>query len=178
MGRKAVIHREALLDLAEEIVRRSGGAALTIGALAEAAGISKGGVQYSFASKDDLIRGLVNRWTAQFDALLLTEGSDDPIRFVLNYVAASRQSNAAMDSKIAGLMIGYIRDPVNLQATREWYQLAFTRLEGPSQQQQAARVAFLAIEGLFLLRINGIDETGTWDKFLDDVEAVLIRLSQ
>jgi AcrR family transcriptional regulator len=177
MGRKATINREALLDFAEQIVRSGGASALTIGALAEAAGISKGGVQYSFTSKEELVRGIVERWTAQFDALMVQDETDDPIRFVRRYIDASRQSNAAMDSKIAGLMMGYIKDPVNLQATREWYKGIFSRLEGGGKQQQAARVAFLAIEGLFLLRINGIDESGTWDRFLEDVEAVLLHLS-
>lgn len=41
MGRTPTISREALLDLADEIVRQGGGGALTIGALAQAAGISK-----------------------------------------------------------------------------------------------------------------------------------------
>ena len=69
MGRPPKISRDGLLDVAEEIVRSRGGGALTIGALAQAAGISKGGVQYSFASKDAIIRGLIGRWTSQFDAL-------------------------------------------------------------------------------------------------------------
>ena len=43
-------------------------------------------------------------------------------------------------------------------------------------EAQAARVAFLAVEGLFLMRINGIDEDGAWTAYLDDVEAILARL--
>lgn len=72
MGRKPTISRDRLLDLAEEIVCSGGGSALTIGALAQAAGISKGGVQYSFATKDDLVRAVIDRWTSQFDAMLGT----------------------------------------------------------------------------------------------------------
>ncbi|MBN9291384.1 MAG: helix-turn-helix transcriptional regulator, partial [Hyphomicrobium denitrificans] len=61
MGRKPTITREGLLEIAEGLVRGEGAAALTIDALARAAGISKGGVQYSFSSKDDLVRALVDR---------------------------------------------------------------------------------------------------------------------
>jgi hypothetical protein len=50
-------------------------------------------------------------------------------------------------------------------------------MAGASSNAQAARVAFLAVEGLFLLRINGIDEDGDWTSFLDDVDAVLTRLT-
>nr|WP_272214455.1 TetR/AcrR family transcriptional regulator [Marinicella sp. W31]MDC2880065.1 TetR/AcrR family transcriptional regulator [Marinicella sp. W31] len=69
MGRKPTISRDGLLTIAEDIVNTEGPQALTIDALAKAAGISKGGVQYSFSSKDELVKGLVDRWTTQFDSL-------------------------------------------------------------------------------------------------------------
>lgn len=177
MGRPPTISRARLLDLAEEIVRTGGGAALTIGALAQAAGISKGGVQYAFASKDALVRGLINRWTDQFDALLGEVEDQDPVVFVKRYLAATRGSQDALDAKMAGLMVSYLEDPANLQETRDWYHGIIARLDGSSPRAQAARVAFLAMEGLFLMRINGIDKDGSWTGLLDDVEAVLLRLT-
>lgn len=177
MGRKPTITRDRLLDLAEEIVRTGGGAALTIGALAQAAGISKGGVQYSFASKDDLVRALVGRWTSQFDALLEAQAETDPLAFVRRYIAATRASQQMMDAKMAGLLVSYLEDPANRREIRDWYRAIFERLGGSSAAAQAARVAFLAVEGLFLMRMNGIDEQGDWTTLLDDVEAVLTRLT-
>ncbi|ANB33889.1 AcrR family transcriptional regulator [Rhodovulum sulfidophilum] len=177
MGRTPTITRDRLLDVAEEIVRKGGGAALTIGALARAAGVSKGGVQYSFASKDDLVRALIERWTSQFDAMMEGETGDDPLAFVRRYIAATRASQQAMDAKMAGLMVTYLEDPANRQETRDWYCGVFHRLGGGSADARAARVAFLAVEGLFLMHMNGIDEDGDWRGFLDDVEAVLARLT-
>lgn len=173
MGRKAVISRDNLLDIAEEIVRKDGAPALTIGALATAAGISKGGVQYSFSSKDELVRALVDRWADAFDRAMGEAVPDDPIGFVRRYITASRRSDSLIDAKMAGLMMGYMRDPENLRATREWYHGIFQRLSGDSAQAQAARVAFLAVEGLFLMRINGLDANASWDSFLTDIEALL-----
>lgn len=175
MGRKPTISREGLLDVAEDIVRVKGGAALTIGALAQAAGISKGGVQYSFATKDELVRRLIDRWTAQFDAMLVPDAAESPQSFVQRYIAATRASQKAMNAKMAGLMVSYLEDPANLRETRDWYRGIFARLEGGTPDAQTARVAFLAVEGLFLMRINGIDEDGAWTSFLDDIEAVLAR---
>lgn len=177
MGRKPTITRARLLDVAEEIVRTGGGAALTIGALAQAAGVSKGGVQYSFASKDDLVRTLVERWTSQFDAVMGAGEEDDPVAFVRRYIAATRASQQAMNAKMAGLLVSYLEDPVNRRETRNWYLGIFRRLGGSSAAAQTARVAFLAVEGLFLMRLNGIDERGDWTAFLDDVEAILARLT-
>jgi AcrR family transcriptional regulator len=177
VGRKPTITRDGLLDAAEELVREQGGSALTIGALAKAAGISKGGVQYSFASRDDLVRSLVDRWTTRFDAMLEDAAADDPVEFIRSYIAATRTSPQAMDAKTAGLMVSYLENPEHLREAREWYWGIFDRLTGASPDAQAARVIFLAVEGLFLLRINGIDEDGVWTSLLDDVDAVLRRLT-
>ena len=172
MGRKAVIDRENLLDIAEALVRENGAGALTIGGLAAAAGISKGGVQYSFATKDDLVRGLVDRWTARFERMM--EGTDaGPIDFVRRYIAVTRASGAMIDARIAAVMMSYMRDPENLRATRAWYQGILSRLSGDSPDARLARVAFLALEGLFLMRVNGLDSQMQWEGFLQDVEAML-----
>lgn len=176
MGRKPTITREGLLEIAEGIVRCDGAAGLTIDALAKAAGISKGGVQYSFSSKDDLVRALIERWTHQFDALLGEADDVSPADLVRKYIKVMRSSQAAMNAKMAGLMIAYIQNPQNVVETRQWYRSMFERLGDGASDAQAARVALLAVEGLFLLRIAGIDEDGEWSAFLDDVESVFERL--
>lgn len=81
-----------------------------------------------------------------------------------------------IDAKIAAVMMGYMRDLENLRATRDWYQGIFARLSGNSNEAQLARVAFLALEGLFLTRVNGLDGEMNWDGHLRDVEAILARL--
>lgn len=176
MGRKPTITREGLLELAEGIVRTEGAAGLTIDALAKAASISKGGVQYSFLSKDDLVRALIERWTRRFDALLGEMDGVPPADLVRRYIQVMRNSQAAMKAKMAGLMIAYIQNPQNVIETRQWYRSMFERLGGETSDAQVARVALLAAEGLFLLRIAGIDEDGEWSGFLDDVESVFERL--
>lgn len=176
MGRKPTITREGLLEIAEGIVRNEGAAGLTIDALAKAASISKGGVQYSFASKDELVRALIERWTSQFDALLGNVEGVSPVELVRSYIKVMRSSQTTMNAKMAGLMIAYIQNPQNITETRQWYQSMFERLGDGSREAQAARVALLAAEGLFLLRIAGIDEDGEWSAYLDDVESVFERL--
>lgn len=176
MGRKPTITREKLLELAEGIVRTDGVKALTVDALAQAAKISKGGVQYAFASKDELVRALVDRWTSQFDAMLDDNPDQTILGVIRHYIAVTRSSQDAMNAKLTGLMLAYIQDPDNLKETRAWYQGMFNRFAGDNPDAQAVRVAFLAVEGLFQLRIAGIDEDGAWFSFLDDIEAVLARL--
>lgn len=172
MGRKPTISRDGLLTIAETIVNTEGAQALTVDALAKAAGISKGGVQYSFSSKDALIKGLVDRWTIQFDALVDDVESAGPIKFVRSYIAAMRSSQGVINAKMAGLMIAYMQNPQNRMETADWYRSILDKM-GDSQVARAARTAFLAVEGLTTLRIWGVNDGVDWQSQLDDIEALL-----
>ncbi|MFT9215294.1 MAG: TetR/AcrR family transcriptional regulator, partial [Acetobacter malorum] len=55
MARPRTINRERVMECAEQLVQRDGAIALTLDAVAREAGITKGGLQYCFGSKDDLI---------------------------------------------------------------------------------------------------------------------------
>lgn len=59
MGRPRSIDRDKLLDMAEKIVGKDGPAALTIDAVARAAGITKGGGAVLLRNKGSVDRGAV-----------------------------------------------------------------------------------------------------------------------
>ena len=61
MGRRRTIDRDQLLDAAEAVIAREGAAGLTIDAVAKEMGITKGGVQYCFGTKDALIDAIFER---------------------------------------------------------------------------------------------------------------------
>ncbi len=173
MGRKPTISRDGLLTIAEDIVNAEGPQALTIDALARAAGISKGGVQYSFSSKDDLVKGLIDRWTTQFDALVVDIESAGPIGFVRSYIAAMRTSRGSIDAKLAGLMIAYMQNPQNRLETANWYRSILSGMDD-TKEGRVARTAFLAVEGLVTLRICGAGDSVDLQTQLDDIEALLL----
>ena len=62
--------RDRILDAAQRVLVRDGGDRLTIASVAEEARISKGGLFYHFASKQELVEGLIERYTREFDRLL------------------------------------------------------------------------------------------------------------
>lgn len=171
MGRPPTITRERLLSLAEEIVNEHGPQALTIDALAKAAGISKGGVQYSFASKNALVIALVERWEKQFDSLLPDIDAVSPTEFARSYLAAMRSPQGAFHAKSASLMIAQIQDPAQRAAAAGWYRYVLEKI-GHAPEHRPAKVAFLAAEGLFLARLLGVDNDKEWQASLDDIEAV------
>lgn len=62
--------REALLDAAEHVLCEHGTQALTLAAVAESAGVSKGGLLYHFPTKEALIKAMVSRVILDFDDLV------------------------------------------------------------------------------------------------------------
>ncbi|MGU3493269.1 TetR family transcriptional regulator [Xanthobacteraceae bacterium A53D] len=172
MGRKRTIDREALLDTAEEIVRTRGAGALTLDALAKAAGITKGGVQYAFGSKDGLTDALFDRWGTSYEAQFRAAAGDapDPVTTVRAHITATRTSDDAASAKAAGLMAALIQTPEHLASTRAWYLARVAGLDTSTPEGRRARLAFLACEGAFMLRFFGImdfDDSQWADIFVD-----------
>jgi len=66
-GRPRSIDRDHVLDMAEKIVTEGGIVALTMDAVAQASGVTKGGVQYCFGNKDGLLKAMIERWGDRFD---------------------------------------------------------------------------------------------------------------
>src|ERR1700687_3324639 len=66
LTRKKEIDRDRILDAAERVILESGGRNFTLDAVAESAGISKGGLVYSFATKDGLVRAALEREVTRF----------------------------------------------------------------------------------------------------------------
>src|SRR5918995_4669163 len=62
-GRKS--SREKILDAAAELVSEIGSGRLTLEAVAERAGLSKGGLLYNFPTKEALLQGMVQRLVDQ-----------------------------------------------------------------------------------------------------------------
>ena len=77
--------RESVLDAFEAILVSDGERAATMDATARAAGVSKGGLLYHFASKDALEGGLIQRLAALIDedVAAIVSAPDGPVRYFL-----------------------------------------------------------------------------------------------
>ncbi|CAM3816312.1 TetR/AcrR family transcriptional regulator [Xenorhabdus thuongxuanensis] len=177
MGRRKTIDREVLLDAAEHIVTTHGAAALTIDALAKTVGITKGGVQYSFSTKDGLIDAMFERWEASYDKQFHGIAGNDPhpLTTVRAHIEATRRSDEASTAKAAGLMAALLQTPEHLESTRIWYRQRIEGLDTTTAEGRQARLAFLATEGAFVLRFFGLmDMTeGEWEDIFNDIIAAL-----
>lgn len=88
---KPVNGREAVLAAAVRVIARDGILAMTIEAVAREAGLSKGGALYHFASKDALLRGMLEHFLSEFEKHIAEEQAADPVpqgRWMRSYLKA------------------------------------------------------------------------------------------
>lgn len=177
MGRRRTIDRDKVLDAAEAVVGAVGANGLTIDAVAKAAGITKGGVQYCFGAKSDLIAAMLDRWEAEFDAEVADLSGDAPdARGILRaHVEATARSDEAAVSRASVMLAALIQTPDQLERTRAWYRSRLAGLDTTTESGRAARLALLASEGAFLLRSFGFLDMDDheWRSCFEDIQALL-----
>lgn len=174
-GRPRSIDRDKVLDAAEALVLHTGAAALSFDAVAKAAGVTKGGVQYAFGTRDNLIRAMIARWGAAFDADVAAHTGPDPTpqRVILGHLAAARDADAADHSRSAVMMTALLQHPDQLSDTRAWYNSRLAGLDLDNPRDRRLALAFLAGEGAFLLKAFGLidlDEA-QWQSLFEDILA-------
>jgi AcrR family transcriptional regulator len=140
--------RARLLDAASAVIRRDGPQSLTLDAVAAEAGVSKGGLLYHFASKRELLDGLVERWLDEFQRDIDEAGGTFPV----GYVRASDGAKA----EEAGLLAALIADPAVLAAVRDRYATWQDRIVTEGGDPVEATVARLAADGLWLADLLGM----------------------
>ncbi|WP_033323864.1 TetR/AcrR family transcriptional regulator [Actinomadura atramentaria] len=83
------MRKNVLLDAAESLLSEQGTQALTLAAVADRAGVSKGGLLYHFPTKEALVQALVSRVIEDFDDLIGSFIDDSPGSYTRAYVRAT-----------------------------------------------------------------------------------------
>lgn len=153
------IVRRQLVEVAARIVRERGPGAVTLDAVAQAAGVSKGGLLHHFPGKAALLDGLFEQIIEEFDRAITEEMRVDPVaqgRFSRAYlrVVADLREPAAADQPDGGrhwdgltlAMLGerHIRD-----RWRRWMDERMADYVG-TDSSVPALILRLAADGLWL----------------------------
>lgn len=178
MARTQSIDRTRLLTIAEEIILEHGASGLTISALADSAGISKGGVQSCFATKELLIRSLLERWFQSEESSFQQEletGATLSER-ILAHARVTRRDGFS-SSKSTRILIALLQEPSCLELVQDWYRKRISGLDKTFTSNPNVLIAFLAIEGAWYLHSLGVHKMGLkmWDRAFDEIEKILNR---
>ncbi len=153
--------RAAILAEAGALAARIGVQALTVQAVAEAAGVTKGGLLHHFPSKDLLVRALQADAIDAFQAAVERCMAADPLsagRFTRAYVRTCLDGAAEGPSPM--LIAALWADPV---LRRDWYrwmarqEAAHAATDGSADLRQIR----FAADGVWLAMTNG-NELGDW----------------
>lgn len=178
MGRTRTIERDKLLDAAEAVTLEKGPAGLTIAAVAEQMGITNGGVQYSFRSKESLIAAMFERWREEYAERIaeLCGGAADltgdaAVRVHIDY-AADYEDRSRRGAP--SLLVSLLNSPQHMAQVRKWYRECVDMLDVTTEAGRRLRLAFLAMEGAFLMRLFGLIEMdgAEWNCIVADVVAL------
>ena len=153
LTRKKEIDRDRVLDAAEAVILESGGRSFTLDAVAERAGISKGGLVYSFATKDDLVHATLERVMARFREAVhrrVGDGPTGPVELVLAHIEEALEEDDAATQMAAFLITALVHAPDMLEPLRRYYRALLDPLKSAHGENHEVRHALLAVEGIFL----------------------------
>jgi AcrR family transcriptional regulator len=155
--------RERILDAAQARLLKHGPRGLVLDAVAEEAGVSKGGLLYHFASKDALVGGLTERMLDGFERVqqALVEGDAQGAgRWTRAYLGCTvDEAGEPADTSarlLAGILAAIGGDPARLASLRESFARWQERLERDGLDPALATVVRLAADGLWLSQLLGL----------------------
>lgn len=163
--------RERILAAAAEVARETGPGSLSLDAVAQRAGVSKGGLLYNFPSKAKLMQGLVAGHVEEFELLL-----DDAVAggepLVSAYVRLTAEA-CEKDEPAAWIFSAMAEDPHFLEPVEQHRRRLLDRLKGETSNVTDLLVVFFAMEGLLSMKLFGSNILSA-----DERKMLVERLSQ
>lgn len=149
---------------------------LTIAAVAERMGITNGGVQYSFRSKESLIAAMFERWQEEYAEHMIELGAvpDDDVSRIRAHIAYGSNYDDRSRRGAPTLLVSLLNSPQHMVQVRRWYRNRVDAIDVSTDEGRWLRLAFLAMEGAFLMRLFGLIEMDgdEWRSIVADVWAL------
>ena len=149
--------RLALIDNAIRLAVTEGVAAVTTNRVAEAAGVTKGGLYHHFPSKQALVEGMVQHLLDQLESDIAAAMAADPEpqgRFTRAYVTATlSEDTLAADTAWSALAITLVADPAVRPLWSTWLAARLAENAATDSDPRLA-LARLAADGAWLARIT------------------------
>lgn len=146
--------RAQLLEASAHMILAQGVAGLTLDAVAQMAGVSKGGLLHHFASKQVLLDALYNELLEQMDAQVSNAMKKDPLPFgsfsrayiTVNTTGSSQKKQARL---IEVMMLESLSQEKMRQRWDTWLEQRLQK-SGPEERSARLMLARYAADGLWL----------------------------
>jgi len=143
--------RARILKAADELARESGPGHISLEAVAERAGISKGGLLYNFPSKAALLKAMVAEHLKdaekEFGEVREREGPgvEPMLRFLIGRI---READRCARKPPIGFLVAVAENPELLDPVRDFHAQLVRSLRAASSDLSGALVVYLALEGI------------------------------
>lgn len=171
--------RRGLLDHAQRLAVEHGLAALTIQAVADAAGVTKGGLFHHFPSKQALV---VAMFTDVVEALdreideLIAEDDEAYGSFTRAYVNSCFQDRDRADANLwSALSVSMISEPALREIWSQWQAMRFER-HRHTDSDLDLEIIRLAADGVWLADLTAVN--GKYPASRDDLYARLMAATK
>lgn len=152
--------REKILAAAAELAEVVGPGNLSLDAVAQRAGVSKGGLLYNFPTKAKLMQGLVEQYLKIFENTLAAKATGEdgqPNNRLAAYIELSAEECLHSQPSAAGVLAALSEDPDFLNPVRDFKRNLLDRLKAETPDAAKLIVAFLVIEGLRSMKLFDMD---------------------
>jgi AcrR family transcriptional regulator len=144
----------SILDAASKVILEKGGEALTLEAVAEVAGISKGGLLYHYPSKKKLIEAMVMRLIAEVDSRLTQELAKDD-DYVAAYIRASFGASAEWNRISSALIAAVTNDRDLMKPLQARFFRMQEEISSATHVPEFGTIVRLALDGLWMSDLFG-----------------------
>jgi AcrR family transcriptional regulator len=163
--------REEILESAVRVAIRDGLLGMTLEKVAREAGVSKGGLIYHFASKEALVREMLEYFWQQREQALLERIADDPnprgrwLRALVDMLLSDDTGPALTplerDKFMASLLAAALVNPELVKPVQQCRkQKLRARILAEESDPMEHLMILLAVDGLFLWRLVGLVDAG------------------
>lgn len=152
--------RLKILIAADEMAHELGPANLSLDAVAQRAGVSKGGLLYHFPTKAKLLEALVEHYIEGFDATLSEKekarggGRNGLLGAYLDLIIADFDKKQPPP---CGVLAAMAENPDFMTPIRHYNRVLLDRLKANATNETTALVMFLALEGMRAMQVFGLD---------------------
>ncbi len=149
--------RQALIESAGRLALEQGLAAVSVNAVAEAAGVTKGGLFHHFANKQALVEAVCAEQLAAFDTAIDAVIDPDETaygRFTRAYVEATFADDGESTRKWAAIWISSLTDPGLRGVWAQWLAGRLARHRA-TDADPSLDVARYAADGVWLADLTG-----------------------
>ncbi|ASA21383.1 TetR/AcrR family transcriptional regulator [Paenibacillus donghaensis] len=150
---------DLILKAASTIVQRDGMAQLTLEAVAREAGVSKGGLLYHFASKDALIKAMVDKSNEVYGDAVRRQALADPNTsgaWSRAYVETAFECPEEGMDQSSALFAAAFANPQLLEGMREQFEQWQHQIANDGNDLVLATITRLAADGLWFAEIFGL----------------------